>query len=401
MKWSGLCFCLLIAFAASEVYFDETFADGSNWESRWVYSTTKGDEAGKFERTAGKYFDTDDKADAYGIQTAESARFYQISSKLLKEFSNKGKSLVIQFSVRHEQNIDCGGGYIKLLPAGLDQTKFDGNSDYNIMFGPDICGSSTKKVHVILNYKGKNHLINKNVRAESDELSHLYTLILRADQTYSVLIDNEEKESGSLTTDWDFLPAKEINDPSAKKPDDWVDEAKIDDPSEVKPADWEEASEYITDPDAKKPEDWDDDLDGEWEAPQIPNPEFKGKWKAKRIDNPAYKGPWVHPKIANPDYFTDENIYSFASNAFVGIEIWQVKAGTIFDNFLVTDDETLAKDRAEQVVARFKREKTVHDAAKEEERKKAEEASKAEQEAREAAAAEEKEDAEPESKDEL
>jgi calreticulin len=30
-------------------------------------------------------------------------------------------------------------------------------------------------------------------------------------------------------------------------------------------------------------------MDGEWEPPQIDNPEYKGEWKPKQIDNPAYK----------------------------------------------------------------------------------------------------------------
>jgi len=375
MKLSVFFLAAVLTIASTTVYFEENFTDGDSWEKRWIHSGVKEADgtAGKFIRTAGKYFDNADKESAYGIQTSQDARFYQISSKLAKEFSNKGKDLVVQYSVKHEQNLDCGGGYLKLLPAGLDQSKFEGESPYSIMFGPDICGSSTKKTHVILNYKGKNHLIKKNIRAESDELTHLYTLIIRPDQTYSVLIDNEEKESGSLTEDWDFLPPKEINDPAAKKPSDWVDDAKIDDPTDKKPSDWDEQPEFVTDPDAKKPEDWDDSLDGEWEAPQIPNSAFKGEWKAKRIDNPAYKGPWIHPKIANPDYFTDDKIYSFDSHAFVGIEIWQVKAGTIFGHFLVTDDANLAKERGEKVIEAAKREKAVFDAAKEEERKLAEE----------------------------
>lgn len=37
---------------------------------------------------------------------------------------------------------------------------------------------------------------------------------------------------------------------------------------------WDKA-ENIPDPDAKKPEDWDEDMDGEWEPPMIPNPEYK------------------------------------------------------------------------------------------------------------------------------
>ncbi len=30
---------------------------------------------------------------------------------------NTGKDLVVQFSVKHAQKLDCGGGYIKLLPT--------------------------------------------------------------------------------------------------------------------------------------------------------------------------------------------------------------------------------------------------------------------------------------------
>lgn len=52
--------------------------------------------------------------------------------------------------------------------------------------------------------------------------------------------------------------------------------------------DWDKP-EHIPDPDAVKPEDWDDEMDGEWEPPQIDNPEYKGEWKPKQIDNPAYK----------------------------------------------------------------------------------------------------------------
>lgn len=58
-----------------------------------------------------------------GIQTSQDARFYAVSSKLDKSFSNKGKSLVLQFTVKHEQSIDCGGGYIKV--NWNDSAQFD------------------------------------------------------------------------------------------------------------------------------------------------------------------------------------------------------------------------------------------------------------------------------------
>lgn len=54
-------------------------------------------------------------------QTGEDARFYGLSAKLPKAFSNDGKDLVIQYVVKHEQRIDCGGAYIKLMGPGVDQ----------------------------------------------------------------------------------------------------------------------------------------------------------------------------------------------------------------------------------------------------------------------------------------
>ncbi len=227
---------------------------------------------------------------------------------------------------------------MQLLPPGFDAKKFGGETPYAIMFGPDICGTSTRKTHVIFTYKGKNLLTKKNVRMESDRLSHRYTLIVRPDNTYEVQIDGTKAESGSLADDWDFLAPKKIKDPSASKPSDWVDEATIADPADVKPAGYDDIPAKIPDPAAKKPEDWDDEEDGEWSAPQIDNPAYKGPWTAKRIPNPAYKGPWVHPEIDNPEYKDDPKLHAVCHPcSAVGFELWQVKAGTIFDDIIVTD----------------------------------------------------------------
>nr|KAF6479283.1 calreticulin [Molossus molossus] len=183
-----------LAAAEPVVYFKEQFLDGDGWTDRWVESKHKSD-FGKFVLSAGKFYGDLDKDK--GLQTSQDARFYALSAKF-EPFSNKDQTLVVQFTVKHEQNIDCGGGYVKLFPDGLDQTDMHGDSEYNIMFGPDICGPGTKKVHVIFNYKGKNVLINKDIRCKDDEFTHLYTLIVRPDNTYEVKIDNSQVESGSL-----------------------------------------------------------------------------------------------------------------------------------------------------------------------------------------------------------
>jgi len=362
----------LICGASAKIYYSETF-DG-DWESRWVMSKNKESEGtqGKFDLSAGQYFN-DEKADR-GLHTTTDARFYQATSAIPTPFSNKGKDLILQYSIKHEQRIDCGGGYLKLHPAkGMDQENYNGDTPYNIMFGPDICGSSTKKTHVIFTYKGKNHLVKKEVKCESDEFTHLYTLLVKPDNTYTVSIDGKEVQTGSIEEDFDVLPPKQIKDPKAEKPKDWVDEKTIADPTDKKPEGWDDIPKEIVDPDAKKPEDWDDELDGEWEAPMIHNPEYKGEWKPKQIDNPAYKGEWIHPMIDNPDWYDDDNIYAYDSHAFVGIEIWQVKAGTIFDHILVTDSVEEAAAWAEKTKKMQEGEKKAFDKA-EEERKVKEEA---------------------------
>jgi calreticulin len=344
-------FFALVAFCTSHTYLHDDFTD-SNWESRWVVSDWKKDkgEAGEWALSAGKYFT--DESKERGLKTLQDARFYDISTAH-EEFSNRGKTLIIQFSVKHEQTIDCGGGYVKLVPGGslTDQKEFQGGESetkYNVMFGPDICGY-TKKVHFILNKKGTNHLINQDIPAESDEFTHVYTGVLNADNTFKVYVDGSEKKSGAIADFWNILPPKKINDPSQSKPADWVDERMIDDPNDVKPSGWDDIPSEVVDPDAKKPEDWDDDLDGEWEAPKIANPEYKGPWSPKKIENPAYKGPWVHPQIDNPEYADDPELYAFDSFKYLGIDVWQVKAGTIFGHFLLTDDWDTAKAQIDAI----------------------------------------------------
>jgi calreticulin len=271
------------------------------------------------------------------------------------------------------------------------------------MFGPDICGSSNRRTHVIFNYppKNENLLVKNDVKVESDKLSHLYTLHVKPDNTFEVFIDQESVRSGKLEEEFDFLPPKEIKDPAISKPADWVDAKKIADPTDVKPEGYDDVPKEMPDPDAKKPEDWDDEEDGEWEPPMIDNPDYKGPWKARMIDNPEYKGEWVHPMIPNPDYAEDNELHIRCKDCkHIGFELWQVKAGTIFDDILVTDSLEEAKEYAKNTFEKKKGpEKEAFDAAEEERRQK-------EKEEREKAEAENKnkkpsEDDEEEDHDEL
>lgn len=341
-------FIATAAAVSAKVYFKEDFND-AGWESRWTVPSNwkAAEELGSWEHTAGDWYgDASDK----GIKTSDNHRFYGISAKLNEPFTNNGKELVLQMSVKYETTPDCGGAYIKLL-GDMDQDSFGGDTPYQVMFGPDQCGSSNKKTHVIFNYepKGENLLINDKVKMESDEETHLYTLVVKPDNTFEVLIDLQSVREGNLEDSFDFLLPKEIKDPSISKPDDWVDTKKIPDPEDIKPEGYDDIPAEIPDEDAEMPEDWDEEEDGEWEAPMVDNPEYKGPWKPKMIANPDYIGEWNHPMIPNPEYVSDDNLYQRCVDCtHIGFELWQVTAGSLFDDIIVTDSLAEAKKYAEE-----------------------------------------------------
>jgi hypothetical protein len=194
---------------------------------------------------------------------------------------------------------------------------------------PRLFSLRPRQVHFIIRWKNpvtglteEKHLTNAP-RPASDKLSHLYTLVVRPDATFSIKIDNKDVRSGSLGDAADFspriLPPRQIDDPSDVKPADWVDEAQIPDPEAVvrassrtawwhgaaasevpglplgthvhpcpvrlqKPEDWDEdapstiedadavkpagwldnEAAFVLDPTAVKPEEWDDEEDGAW-----------------------------------------------------------------------------------------------------------------------------------------
>jgi calreticulin len=354
----------LIAGTSAKVFFEETFGSMDGWvASEWKSDT----EMGKFELKTSKF--PADEEENLGLATTEDSRFYGIA-KPFEEFSNKDtEKLIVQYQVKYDSDLECGGGYVKIGPTQDDLKQFGDPTPYNIMFGPDKCGYNSR-THLIFNYKGKNILKKtdlpyKQVVGETA----LYRMMLAKDNTVKVEVNGEEIYSGSLADDWEMLEPKEIPDESDTKPEDWP-EPMITDPEAKKPEDYVEAEE-IPDPDATKPEDWDAEEDGEWEAPKIPNP-HGFPWEAPKISNPDYK-PWVQKQIPNPKYVEDDALYAYDSFGFAGFDLWQVKSGAIFDNLIITDDEA----EAEKFVTKWKTQVEHEKAEKQkDDEKKAEEASK-------------------------
>ena len=131
-----------------------------------------------------------------GIITDKNNRQYAISSKF-EEFSPKDKPLVVQYTLRHHQDPECGGSYIKLMPSGFDQTNFDSTTPFVLMFGPDVC-EGNQKLHILLPYKGQHHSLSQQFSFPNDTLTHQLTLVIHPDFNIEYMLDNEPVFTGNL-----------------------------------------------------------------------------------------------------------------------------------------------------------------------------------------------------------
>uniref|UniRef100_A0A8C2YK98 Calreticulin-3 n=1 Tax=Chinchilla lanigera TaxID=34839 RepID=A0A8C2YK98_CHILA len=322
MAWARVCLWAVCAcalrVALATVYFQEEFLDGERWRNRWVPSTNDS-RLGHFRLSSGKFYGHKEKDK--GLQTTQNGRFYAISARF-PPFSNKGRTLVLQYTVKHEQKMDCGGGYVKVFPAGLDQRTLGTKSPYYIMFGPDICGYDLMKVHVILQFKNEYHENKKSIKCKVDGFTHLYTLILRPDLSYEVKIDGQTIELGSIEYDWQLTSLRKAE----RRPRESWDS----------PGDWEK---HFLDAGTGKPGDWNSELDGDWPGPMLQKPPYQDGLKPEGIDQDI----WLHEKMRSTSYLTQYDLSEFENIGAIGLELWQVRSGTIFDNFLLTDDEEYAE----------------------------------------------------------
>ncbi|CAK9826783.1 CANX [Anthophora retusa] len=382
----------------------ETF-DEENLKNTWVLSEAKKDSTDEdIAKYDGIWSVEEPKKHPQegdlGLVLKSKARHAAISTLLWKPFYFENDPLVVQYEVNFQEGQECGGAYLKLLtldPEHQDLKKFHDKTPYTIMFGPDKCGND-HKLHFIFRHKNplngsieEKHCKKPRERLEDffkDKQPHLYTLIIRSDNTFEIKVDNKIVNSGSLLDDFTppVNPPLEIEDPTDVQPEDWDDREKIPDLSAVKPEDWDEDAPaqiideddvmpegwledeppMIPNPDSVKPEDWDVEMDGEWEPPEMPNPKcadapgcgpykqkmkknpwYKGKWSPPLINNPNYKGKWKPRLMHNPDYFNDEHPFRMMPIFAVGFELWSMSTDTYFDNILITNNEEVGKKWAE------------------------------------------------------
>lgn len=392
--------------ALPNAYLTETFDDIATFEKTWIKSEAKKDgvdeNIAKYDgvwavEPAERLALTGDR----GLVLKSKAKHAAIAAPLKKPFVFSNKPFVVQYEVNLQNGQECGGAYIKLISAQkgrVDLKNFHDKTPYTIMFGPDKCGNDFK-LHFIFRHVNPltEEIEEKHAKRPRDKIeepfkdkkSHLYTLVIRPDNTFEISLDHEVINSGSLLEDFtpSVNPPKEIDDPEDFMPEDWDEREKIPDPEATKPDDWDEDApmqipdpvaekpsgwlddepEMVPDPTAEKPDDWDDEMDGEWEAPlitnpkcvdapgcgewkppMVDNPEFKGKWRPPMIDNPNYRGKWKPRKIPNPDFFEDLEPFKMTAIDAVGLELWSMSDNILFDNILVTDNVAEAYQFAQE-----------------------------------------------------
>jgi len=383
------CLCFLLLKAPSlpkDVVFFEPF-NSLDIPPNWVISKSAG-----YSQNIGIYELTEPTTVAHerALVLKQTSSRFAISSSSPDVLNFSGKTMVLQYELRAPRNIRCSGLYIKLFfGPGFKPNALSNKTLPAIVFGPDFCGKKNEIMFIFSHLNQKTHQYEEKTmtnptKFNNDGLNHLFTLIIRPNNTYEILIDNNSAKKGSFFSDFHppVIPFAKIPDPKIKKPSDWDERETIVDEYAQKPSDWDEDQPmfildesfpmpdgwlndeppYIRDLTVQQPKEWDDSFFGPFIPPMIPNPrcknaigcgkyvqpmrknpKFKGKWSKPIISNPNFKGKWNPPLIDNPFFFVDKDPYLISPIQGIGFELLSVDGGIAFRNILLSNDEESVK----------------------------------------------------------
>ncbi|EAY18758.1 Calreticulin family protein [Trichomonas vaginalis G3] len=321
-----------------------------------------------------------------GLVITDKEKSSLISQILPAPIFTLNETIVIQYEVRAQLVYSCFKSLLRIHTKSFDPFHQTNKTHGTIEFGPV---HNNKKTKAILNFytEDKNgsliaHKIEKDIKIPYDEIAHLYTLIIRPNNTFEYMIDGMSFLNGTFTDSFKepVVQPKYIDDPTDKKPSDWVDDEFIPDPNAVKPDDWNESEpefilnprllkkpygweedepEMIPDPKDTVPDEWNEYLYGTYKRRKIKNPKCRvgcGPYKPPMIKNKKYKGKWTPPLIKNPKFikvwtpkqipnpkFTYEYNYSLPGITGFTFNIWSYFHDVLVTNLFVGYNETIVK----------------------------------------------------------
>jgi calnexin len=199
-------FLTCVSFSFSKVVFKEQFdTDPFVQPSRWSKSSDS-----KYADQPVSYLPGPNPVSGYeddmGLQLTQEMKNYGFGAKFSEILKTKNSDVVVQYEVKFVDTLSCGGAYVKLLRDDIDISDLKDSTPYTIMFGPDKCGQ-TNKVHFILQHlnpvtqKWEEKHAKDMPAIMTDRLSHLYTLVVRSDNSFEVFVDKESKKKGTLLSD--------------------------------------------------------------------------------------------------------------------------------------------------------------------------------------------------------
>ncbi|CBZ55014.1 Calr protein, related [Neospora caninum Liverpool] len=272
------------------ILFRETFQDDPLARGRWVPSADP-----KFQ---GRWaVETRSEAVIAGeknLGMQDMNKFHGVATRLSSPVTDTLNShFVFQYEILQTRPLTCGGGYVKLLDFPKDKALKDFNhlTDYVIMFGPDMCGSSNV-VNFILKILNPatggwtEHRLDAPPRLTPSPLSNLLTLWIKPDDTFEIHVDGSVVRQGSL---WkDMLPPL-----------------------------------------------------------QPPKTLVVGLRASAAEDEDAHAGDEAKKNstsgIRNPAYFKLEHAHRLRNINAIGLELWTVEGGTAFDNVILANSIEAAR----------------------------------------------------------
>ena len=384
-------FFIFIREIKSYNYVKETFDSGvfTNWHvPKKLRPTTQ---LGKWVVSAGDCFGNQQKW--LGLLTTKSHRDYILYTNFTKPMNSIENDLIVQYTVRLNPYADCSGQFIKIMESKSDMARFSQDLPFAIKFGPDLCGPSFRRVHFVITYNGIEYETNHPLGFIKDPFTHSYTLIIRKNNTFSVLLDGDVVDEATLEERFDF-----------KKP---IHDKNLNNNQEMKNDNSQNLQESVSSTTESLSEskqiyhEYDENSAGFYDGTNNNNEEigeeeeefFMGEQQRNTYDKDKdnYAENDNNNNINNQNTENDDNNESLNINktnqlneteeinnatnynltneledqetlpfghwdslGYLGIDVYQNCCGSLFDNFLVTDNEKEAEKMLYENFIRFR-----------------------------------------------